>query len=404
MHGTTIDHVLELEVVLSDGSRATFSRDSTPGSDFERRIHDGVRALLRDHARAIAEDYPRHWRQSGGYRLDRLDPFDLSKLIVGSEGTLAIVTAATVRLVELPKAKMFAVGHFDDLLAAIAATDDALALEPSAVELIDRTILELSRSKLEYRRLADRLEGDPEALLFVSFSGDSDAAVRDKLERLERAWREHGHGYHTLRAETAAEQAALTAVRKAGLGLLMAASEGRTRPAAFVEDTAVAPERLVDYVREFRAIFERAKLTAGFYGHCSVGCLHVRPYVDLSRPDQVQTLQRGRRGGRRARRVLRRRQLLRARRRARALAVQPAHLRRRALRRDARGQTVVRPAGHPEPGRDGRRRAADGPPARRRVPAAEAAEDALRLPRGLACTPPPTAASGSAPAARPAAA
>ena len=127
-----------------------------------------MRALLRDHARAIAEDYPRHWRQSGGYRLDRLDPFDLSKLIVGSEGTLAVVTAATVRLVELPKAKMFAVGHFDDLLAAIAATDDALALEPSAVELIDRTILDLSRSKLEYRKLADRLEGDPEALLFVS--------------------------------------------------------------------------------------------------------------------------------------------------------------------------------------------------------------------------------------------
>ena len=102
----------------------------------------------------------------------------------------------------------------------------------------------------------------------------------------ERAWREHGHGYHTLRAETAAEQAALTKVRKAGLGLLMAASEGRTRPAAFVEDTAVAPERLVDYVarvpRDPRA---RTGCSAGFYGHCSVGCLHIRPYVDLSRPE-----------------------------------------------------------------------------------------------------------------------
>ena len=211
---------------------------------------------------------------------------------MGSEGTLAVVTAATVKLVELPKAKMFAVGHFDDLLAAIAATDDALALEPSAVELIDRTILDLSRSKLEYRKLADRLEGDPEALLFVSFSADTEDEVRDKLDKLERAWREHGHGYHTLRAETAAEQNALTTVRKAGLGLLMAASEGRTRPAAFVEDTAVAPERLVDYVREFREILQRAGLSAGFYGHCSVGCLHVRPYVDLSRPDQVETLER----------------------------------------------------------------------------------------------------------------
>ena len=77
VHGTTIDHVLELEVVLADGSRATFSRDVGPASAFERRIHVGVERVLRDHARAIAEDYPQHWRQSGGYRLDRMDPFDL---------------------------------------------------------------------------------------------------------------------------------------------------------------------------------------------------------------------------------------------------------------------------------------------------------------------------------------
>ena len=198
MHGTTIDHVLELEVVLSDGSRATFSRDSAPDS---RRSSGGCTSacerILREHARAIAEDYPRHWRQSGGYRLDRMDPFDLSKLIVGSEGTLAIVTAATVKLVELPKAKMFAVGHFDDLLAAIAATDDALALEPSAVELIDRTILDLSRSKLEYRKLADRLEGDPEALLFVSFSGDTRGRGARQARRARR-----GRGASTATATT----------------------------------------------------------------------------------------------------------------------------------------------------------------------------------------------------------
>src|SRR3954471_17892384 len=122
VHGTTIDHVLELEVVLADGSRATFG----PGR--EHRLDDGLRAILREHARAIAEDYPKHWRQSGGYRLDRMDPFDLSKLIVGSEGTLAVVTAATVKLVDLPAAKMFAVSHFAAVDDAIAATGDALAL------------------------------------------------------------------------------------------------------------------------------------------------------------------------------------------------------------------------------------------------------------------------------------
>ena len=151
-----------------------------------------------------------------------------------------------------------------------------------------------------------------------------------------RAWERHGHGYHTLRAETAAEQDALTKVRKAGLGLLMASSEGRKRPAAFVEDTAVAPERLGEYVARFQEIFAAHGLQAGFYGHCSVGCLHIRPFLDLSDPRQVETMRDGRRGGRRPGRGVRRRQLLRARRRAHPLAVQPADLRRRALRRDAR--------------------------------------------------------------------
>ncbi len=270
VYGTTIDHVLSLEVVLADGTRAAFAEGTTHPLDAP------VRGLLAEHRRAIEHDYPKHWRQSGGYRLDRLDPFNLAKLIVGSEGTLALVTEATVKLVELPKAKMFAVGHFESVADAIAATGPALALGPSAVEMIDRRILSLSRSKLEYRRLADRLQGDPGALLFVSFAGDSDDEVRAKLDALE--W----DAYHTIRAETAADQADLTKVRKAGLGLLMAASEGRRRPAAFVEDTAVAPERLGEYVARFAEILDRHGLDAGFYGHCSVGCLHVRPYLDVS--------------------------------------------------------------------------------------------------------------------------
>ena len=185
---------------------------------------------------------------------------------------------------------MFAVGHFDSLSGAIAATADALELGPTTVEMIDRTILDLSRSKLEYRKLSETLEGDPEALLFVSFAGDTEDEVRGKLDELAAAWQEHGHGYHTLRAETAAEQDALTKVRKAGLGLLMAASEGASRPAAFVEDTAVAPERLNDYVARFREVLDRHDLQAGFYGHCSVGCLHIRPFVDLTAPGGVETM------------------------------------------------------------------------------------------------------------------
>jgi FAD/FMN-containing dehydrogenase/Fe-S oxidoreductase len=299
VYGTTIDHVHELEVVLSDGSRARLHAVDeserarrAQAATLEGAIYRGLPAILSEHADAIATGYPRHWRQSGGYRLDRLaaGPFDLARFVTGSEGTLVAITEATVGLVALPKAKQFAVGHFDSLAAAIAATGDALELGAAAVEMIDRTILGLSRSKLEYRRLSETLEGDPAALLFVTFFADTAAEAGAQLDRLEAAWRRHGHGYHVLRAESASEQEALTNVRKAGLGLLMAASTGARRPLAFVEDTAVAPERLGNYVARFREILDRHGLTAGWYGHCSVGCLHIRPFVDLTAPGQVETM------------------------------------------------------------------------------------------------------------------
>ena len=280
VYGTTVDHVHGLEVVLADGSTATLGPDTGPEA-----IRDGLREILRDHADSIATAYPKHWRQAGGYRLDYLArEFDLAKLVTGSEGTLVAITEAEVGLVPLPKARMFAVGHFESVADAIAATDAALALEPAAVEMIDRTILELSRSKHEYRALSETIEGDPGALLFVTVFADSPEEARARLDRLD--W----GAYHTIVAETAAEQEALTKVRKAGLGLLMAASEGARRPLAFVEDTAVAPERLGDYVATFREILDRHGLTAGWYGHCSVGCLHIRPFVDLTEPGGIETM------------------------------------------------------------------------------------------------------------------
>ncbi len=284
VYGSTIEHVHDLEVVLSDGSRATFGADGGPGppGSLEAEIRARLAEIVRDHARAIAEDYPKHWRLSGGYRLDRHP--DLAKLVTGSEGTLVAITGATVGLVPLPRARLFAVGHFDSLDGAIAATGGVLPLKPAAIELIDRTILELSRSKHEYRRLADTLDGDPEALLFVTFFADSPEEARAQIDRIE--W----DAYHTLRAETPEQQDALTKVRKAGLGLLMAASTGARRPQAFVEDTAVRPERLNEYVARFREVLDRHGLTAGFYGHCSVGCLHVRPYIDVTEPGGVETM------------------------------------------------------------------------------------------------------------------
>lgn len=299
-YGMTIDHVAALDVVLSDASTARFEplddaarARRAQESTLQGRIHRELPSVVDRNRGAIATGYPQFWRRAGGYRLDRLagpGPFDLARFVVGSEGTLAITTEATVQLVPKPSRTVIAVGHFYSTTAAIAATEDALACDPAAVELLDRTILDLSRSRLEYARLGSILEGDPDALLFVSFSGDDERALRADCDRLAALWARHGHGYHTLRAESPEHQAALLTVRKAGLGLLMAASTGTRRPAAFVEDTAVDPARLPEYAERFARVLDRHGLRAGFYGHASVGCLHVRPFLDLSRPEEIERM------------------------------------------------------------------------------------------------------------------
>lgn len=287
-YGMTIDHVRALDVVLSDASTARLD-GSAAGSPLATRIGERLPELVGTHRPTIDAGYPPHWRRSGGYRLDRFaaGPPDFARFVVGSEGTLVVVTEAEVGLVPKPRHSVIAVGHFTSTAAAIGATQDALDCDPTAVELLDRTILDLSRSKLEYAALGSILVGDPDALLFVTFSGDDEAELAGSLDRLAAQWERHSHGYHTLRATSPAQQAALLKVRSAGLGLLMAASEGTRRPLAFIEDTAVDPARLAEYAAALRSVLDRHGLRAGFYGHCSVGCLHVRPFVDLRVPDEV---------------------------------------------------------------------------------------------------------------------
>ncbi|MFG1704326.1 FAD-binding and (Fe-S)-binding domain-containing protein [Nonomuraea sp. M3C6] len=281
LYGSTVDHVEALRVVLADATTPDLATDS--------RLNAAVGDVL---GGLDLTGFPRFWRHSGGYRLDlaaRGLP-DLTKLIVGSEGTLAVVTEATVALVDRPRAKAIAVGHFTSTAAAVAATADALSFGAASVELLDKAILDLSKQRVDYAGLGDILEGDPEALLFVEFFGDGPAEVADRVDKLAATWKSNGHGYHTLRAVTAEQQAAVLKVRKAGLGLLMASSVGSRRPLAFVEDTAVPPDRLLPYVEEFAEILDRHGLRAGFYGHCSVGCLHIRPFVDLRVPGEISTM------------------------------------------------------------------------------------------------------------------
>ena len=197
VYGTTIDHVYALDVVLSDGSRARFEpvdeaerARRAQAATLEGAIYRGLPEIVREHREAIATGYPKHWRQSGGYRLDRLAgdaPFDLARFVVGSEGTLVAITEATVGLVPLPKAKMFArrplrLGGRRD------RRDGRRARARRRGDRADRPARSSTcrARKLEYRRLSQMLEGDPEALLFVEFFADTPEEAGDAARPARR--------------------------------------------------------------------------------------------------------------------------------------------------------------------------------------------------------------------------
>ncbi len=299
LYGKTIDHVLELTAILSDGeeirARALNEEElavGLRGSGLEAGAVRVLRDLAERHRDEIHARYPKIMRRVGGYNLDEFvpgRPFNLAKILVGSEGTLAATVEAKVKVVPRPKVTALAVVHFRSLLEALEATTEILPSGPSAIELVDKMILDLTKGSLEYSRRMTFVEGDPAALLLVEFYGHSPEEVRGKVEGLEARLRGKGLGGAIVRALEPEAQQNVWGVRKAGLGLLLG-MKGDKKPIAFVEDTAVPPERLAEYVRRFDAIVRAHDTVAAYYAHASVGCLHVRPVIDLKQEPEVEKM------------------------------------------------------------------------------------------------------------------
>ncbi|MEQ9398158.1 MAG: FAD-linked oxidase C-terminal domain-containing protein [Longimicrobiales bacterium] len=276
---------------VANPTDASTDRDTSPPAPLltlEQTLYRVIPHLVRSNADTIRNALPSHWRRSGGYRLERLlpdaGPFNLARLVVGSEGTLAVTTEATVRLVPKPRAVQALVGHFETIDQAIAAAPVAMKAGATTVELVDKMILDLARESPVHRHLPRLLEGNPGAILHVECHGDAESAASTSAEAVQAAWSDGGHGYAVLRAATPEKQEGFRQLRKAGLGLLMSAGRPGERSLAFVEDTAVAPERLAEFTRRFADILAEHDLRAGFYGHASAGTLHIRPFMDLSEP------------------------------------------------------------------------------------------------------------------------
>src|SRR2546426_1022914 len=303
-YGLTVEHVLELDALLADGTRVRFGT-VTP-AEFEAkarldgaegRIYRELAAIRAEYAEEIRRRYPKHWRRVAGYNLNELvktgdGPLNVARVLVGSEGTLLTVLEAKVRLVRRPKTTALDVIHYASIQDALESSQSILETGPYAVELTDKLILDLARDNIEQRARMAFVQGDPGAILIVEYAGETDAEVRSNVEALEARRARERFGYAAHVAHDPAEQQSIWKLRKAGLGLLLG-MKGDKKPIAFVEDTCVDPRHLKDFVPRFADVFAKHDTRGAYYGHCSVGCLHIRPVIDLKTPrglEQVKAI------------------------------------------------------------------------------------------------------------------
>jgi len=272
--------------VLADGTRIAFGEvPADLGSSPPRlaEIARSMRALYANNAEEIALRIPKLLRKVGGYNLETLgEPRqNLAKLMVGSEGTLGFFTRIKLKLHRVPKHKVGAICHFARFHDAMEVTRFIVELGPSAVELVDRTMLDLARQLPVFRATLDRhVKGAPEALLLVEFAGDEQAPLIESLGRLEETLADHGHPGSVVRTIEPQSQADMTAVRKAGLNIMMS-MKGDGKPVSFIEDCAVPLHDLAEFTDRLTRLFHKHGTEGTWYAHASVGCLHVRPILNM---------------------------------------------------------------------------------------------------------------------------
>ena len=278
-YGMTADHVSRLQVVLANGELLWLDANTPALNDIRATVGD----LAAEQAGHIAARYPKTWRTVAGYALDKIDPdkVDLNWLLCGSEGTLASLVRAELRLVERPRAhsKRLALAHFGSLREALEATPRILELDPEAIELMDKFLLDKTRAAAGYRERLTFVDGDPAAILVVEFVG-SPSELSAKTRELRALLQRLGFRGPVSIAETPRQQDDVWTVRKAGLGLMMS-ERSEAKPVSFIEDGAVPVENLADYIADVERIIHDNDTSYAIYAHASAGCLHIRPLINL---------------------------------------------------------------------------------------------------------------------------
>lgn len=310
IYGSTRDHILEVEGILSDGSDVVFRALSNEefqekcneNADLlETKIYQNIKETLSDafNQAEIRREFPdsKVMRRNNGYALDVLletdpftansKPFNFCRLLAGSEGTLMFVTKIRLNVVPLPpKFQGIICAHFKTLEESFYGNIVALRHFPDAIELTDDIILNCTLENIEQRKNRFFIEGNPKAILTIEFSSNSEEELQEKAKKLEEDLRNAGYGYHFPFFTDKESIKRIWELRKAGLGLL-SNIPGEKRNVTVIEDTAIAPDYIPDYIREFDEVIAKYGLTCVYYGHIATGELHLRPLLNLKDPQDV---------------------------------------------------------------------------------------------------------------------
>ena len=291
-YGNMVHNVLGASAWLSSGDLLNFGPVAQLGAR-ETMLADFVRSLARQHQSEIEERWPKVMRRVAGYNLDIFHnqserPYtsdgsvNLAHLLIGSEGTLAYTKSLTLKLSELPKSKVLGVINFESFHRAMDSAQHIVKLGPCAVELVDRTMIDLALSNPAFRPTMETalINGTPAAILLVEFAGASKAELLPKLKQLVELMGDLGLPGTVVEMADDAPQKNLWEVRKAGLNIMMSL-KGDGKPVSFIEDCAVPLEHLAEYTDGLTEVFAKHGTRGTWYAHASVGTLHVRPILDM---------------------------------------------------------------------------------------------------------------------------
>ena len=284
-YGNMVHNVRAVEALLADGSKVHFGKlnGSTPQPSVPEQLLSSLLSLGQREASEIAARFPDLLRRVGGYNINALteEQPNLGQLLVGSEGTLGFFQRLHLDVQPLPSHKVLGVCHFPTFHAAMESTQHIVKLGPAAVELVDRTMIDLARDIPIFSPTVNRfVQGEPQALLLVEFAGADRAEQLHSLQQLVELMGDLGFPNAVVEAVDDEFQHAVWEVRKSGLNIMMS-MKGDGKPVSFIEDCAVRLEDLAEYTARLTEIFEKHGTSGTFYAHASVGCLHVRPILNM---------------------------------------------------------------------------------------------------------------------------